>query len=87
MKNTINAKYGYHIHKHMTDTDADYLVLYDGRSPLFVAQRCSYADCCEELECNELAHVCEVFVTRQGNQFIYWRDEEIDVDYLTKVPQ
>lgn len=22
-----------------------------------------------------------------GNQFIYWRDKEIDADYITKVPK
>lgn len=33
---------------------------------------------------NEAAVLCEMFVTRKGNKFIYWRDEELDIDYLTK---
>ena len=39
----------------------------------------------EEMEGNECYHVCEVFTTIKGNQFIYTRDEEIDEDYLVKV--
>ena len=36
---------------------------------------------------NELAHKVEVFTTVKGNQFIYWRDEESDEDFITKVEQ
>lgn len=33
---------------------------------------------------NEAAILCEMFITRKGNKYIYWRDEEADIDYLTK---
>ena len=36
---------------------------------------------------DEMFRRCEVFTTVKGNQFIYWRDEEIDADYITKVPK
>lgn len=32
-----------------------------------------------------MAHKVEVFTTVKGNQFIYWRDEKSDEDFITKV--
>lgn len=34
---------------------------------------------------DETAEKMEVFTTEKSNQFIYWRSNEIDADYLTKV--
>lgn len=42
-------------------------------------------DYLEEKEGNECFNLCEVFTTQKGNQYIYWRDEEIDEDRITKV--
>lgn len=35
-------------------------------------------------ENNEMARVVEMFITKKGNKYIYWRDDEINADYLTK---
>ena len=50
-----------------------------------MAQKRSYEDYKDEERQNEMFRRYEVFTTVKGNQFIYWRDEEIDADYITKV--
>lgn len=57
----------------------------DGKQPLFVAEKRSFEDYEDEHEENEMFVFCEVFTTQKGNQYIYWRDEEIDVDYITEI--
>ena len=88
MKNTIKAKMYYRIVKvkNIITGEEGYRVD-DGYEPLFVAEMRSYDDFLDEQEQNEMFNLCEVFTTRLGNQFIYWRDEEIDADYITKVPK
>ena len=34
---------------------------------------------------NECFEKCEVFTTRSGKQYIYWRDNELDEDYITLI--
>ena len=88
MKDTIKAKDGYRVVKVKSIvTGAERYRIDDGNNPLFVAQKCSYADYQYEKRNNECFHECEVFTTVKGNQFIYWRDEEIDADYITRVPK
>lgn len=82
MKDTIKAKYGYRVIK--VKGKEDYYIN-DGWVNLFRAQKRSYEDYMDEKRQNEMFRRCEVFTTVKGNQFIYWRDEEIDTDYITKV--
>lgn len=87
MKDTIKAKDAYRVKKvkNIITGEEGYRID-DGNNPLFVAQMRSYADYEDEKRQNECFCFCEVFTTAKGNQFIYWRDEEIDADYITKVP-
>ena len=59
----------------------------DGVEPLFVATLRSYEDYKEEKEGNECFMDCEVFTDKNGIQYIYWRDNEINADYITKVKE
>lgn len=88
MRDTIKAKDGYHIVKVKNIiTGEEGWRIDDGGTPLFVAQKRSYEDYLYEKDDNEMFNLCEIFTTVKGNQFIYWRDEEIDADYITKVPK
>lgn len=86
MRNTIKSRDGYRVRKVVNIvTGEEAVCVYDGRNPLFVARKRSYADYKDDERNNEAFRRCEVFTTVKGNQFIYWRDEEIDEDYITKV--
>ena len=88
MKDTIKSKDGYHVRKvRNIFTGTEGYRIDDGGNPLFVAQKRSYNEYQDEMCNNERFSQCEVFTTVKGNQFIYWRDEEIDADYITKVPE
>lgn len=88
MRNTIKAKDAYHVVKcRNIITGEKCWRIDDGSEPLFVAQQCTYEDYLYEKDDNEMFNLCEVFTTAEGDQFIYWRDEEIDADYITKVPK
>lgn len=87
MKDTIQAKEAYRIVKvRNIITGEEGWRVDDGYIPLFVAQKRSYGDYHTEKRNNECFRQCEIFTTAKGNQFIYWRDEEIDADYITAVP-
>lgn len=88
MRDTIKAKDNYQVVKvrNIITGEEGYRVD-DGAQPLFVAQRRSWEDFQDEKRQNECFHQCEVFTTAKGNQFVYWRDEEIDADYISKVPK
>ena len=86
MRDTIKAKYGYRVRKVVNIGTGEYgYRVYDGSNPLFVAGKRSYSEYKDDERNNEMFHFCEAFTTVKGNQFIYWRDEEIDADYITKV--
>lgn len=88
MRDTIKAKNGYKVVKvRNIITGEEGYRIDDGAKPLFVAKKISWEDYKDEKEQNECFHQCEVFTTEKGNQFIYWRDEEIDADYITKIPK
>lgn len=88
MRNTIKAKNGYRVVKVKNIiTGKEGWRIDDGSEPLFVAQKRTYEDYQDEKQQNECFKQCEVFTTVKGNQFIYWRDEEINADYITKVPK
>lgn len=68
----------------ITDEIAGYRID-DGVEPLFVATLRSYEAYKREKESNECFMDCEVFTDKNGVQYIYWRDNEINADYITKV--
>ena len=86
MEDTIKAIYGYRVVKvRNIDTGEDAYRICDGCNQLFIAHKRSYDDYKDDESNNEMFRRCEVFTTIKGNQFIYWRDEEIDEDYITKI--
>lgn len=88
MRNTIKPKDGFHVKKgKLIDPGKVRCRIDDGEQPLFVAEKRSWDDYLDEKEGNECFHMCEVFTTVKGNQYIYWRDEEIDADYITRVTE
>lgn len=88
MTDTIKAKNGYRVKKvkNIITGETAYRID-DGEQPLFVAQKKSREEYESNKSENEAFMVCEVFTTVKGNQFIYWRDNELDEDYITKVPK
>lgn len=86
MKDTIKAKHEY-IVKRATDKieGTEFRILYDGDEFVMAAYMMSREDHFANIEDNECYHVCEVFTTRTGKQFVYSRDEELDADYLVNI--
>ena len=87
MRDTIKAKDGYRVKevKNIITGEVGYRID-DGCNPVFVAQKRSYEDYKDEERQNEMFRFCEVFTTVKGNRFTYWRDDELDADYITKLP-
>ena len=85
MRNTIKAKIGYEV-RHLK-SKSDTVRVYDGDEFLFQGTLRTYEDYVDECVNgnDETAVRCEVFTTVKGNQFVYWRCEEYDEDYLTKI--
>lgn len=88
MKDTIKAKNYYRIMKSdrlekENGTNARFLL--DGDKIVMVCYIMSQEEADFNLANNEMFIKHEVFTTRKGSQFIYYRDEEIDVDYIVKV--
>lgn len=87
MSDTIKAKYGFRVVRTQNiDTGEEGYRIYDGPNPLFEAQKRSYNYYIVEERNNEMFRRCEVFTTVKGNKFIYWRDDESDSNYITKIP-
>ena len=85
MRDTITANVGYVV-RHLKN-NPDTIRLYDGDELLFQGTLRTYEDYVDECVCgnDETAVQYEVFTTVKGNQFVYWRSEEFDEDYLTKI--
>lgn len=86
MKDTIKAKYGYTITKVINIINGEIAyIIRDGSKDLFIAKKISEEDYKAEKEQNEAFQFCEKFTTVEENEFIYWRDNELDEDYITKI--
>lgn len=88
MKDTIKAKEGYWIGKAPSlreEHGDDARVLMDGQKAVMLCFKRSIEDYEYNKRENECFEKMEVFTTRKGNQFIYWRDNELDEDYITKI--
>ena len=79
---TITARHGYRVWK--PKDGGNKRVVTDGETPILVAELKSSQEYLEERKYNECFMFCEKFTTVRGMQYIYWRDDEIDEDYLTK---
>lgn len=86
IKPTISARIGYRVRgvKNLETGETKFGV-YDGDRLIMVADRMSVEEFDNAQENNEAFNLCEVFTTVAGNVFVYWRDEETDDDYLTKI--
>ena len=73
----------------MNTTDYTDLVLLNGNAFVMAAQSRSFKDF--KYEClegnNEAAKLEEMFITKKGNKYIYWRDIITDEDFLTKIEE
>ena len=99
MMDTIKAKTGYRVvgikrdcpyfsiaSWWFTEEECNHLrAVLDGDKFIMVACLIDYADFKKEQESNEMFHLCEHFTTQKGNHYAYWRDEETDTDYITKI--
>lgn len=86
IKPTISARIGYRVRgvKNL-ETGVTKFGVYDGDHLIMVADRMSVEAFDDAQENNEAYNLCEVFTTVAGNVFAYWRDEELDKDYITKI--
>ena len=93
MKSTILSKNGgysvqYFTRKNAIATHSErFARVFDGDALLMVARVRTLSDYLEESVDNECFEACEIFKTIKGNYFIYWRDNEIDFDYITKIEE
>ena len=80
---------GFHTLLLMNTTDFTDLILMNGNEFVMAAQAKSFKDFkYEYLEGNnEAAKLEEMFITRKGNKYIYWRDIITDEDFLTKIEE
>ena len=88
MKDTIKAKSGYWIGNSKATREEhgeDARVLLDGQDVVMVCHKRTIEEYDYNKRENECFEKCEVFTTQKGNQFIYWRDNELNEDYITKV--
>ena len=90
MKNykiTIKAKEGYNVRTgHESGSMREIKRLRDGNEIIMDAYAMTYEDFLDNMEDNEMFTHLETFKTIKGNKFIYARDNEINEDYLIKIP-
>ena len=96
-KTTIKAKVGYKVRRIKNNSipmgfidEFGYdipCLLFDGDDVIMIAGLRTYTAYRAEVHNggNEVARLCEIFETLKGNVFAYWRDEETDEDFLTKL--
>lgn len=87
MKDTIKAKECYWIGKNpeiKKEYGENARVLMDGQKAVMLCYLRSLEDFQDERRQNECFIHLETFTTRNGNRYHYWRDEELDEDYITK---
>ena len=88
IKSTISARVGYKV-KNVVNviTGEPALMVYDGNQPIMVAHAATVDEYIDNRENNEAFCLCEIFKTVKGNTFAYWRDEETNEDFLTKLEE
>ena len=85
-KDTIKAKQGYYVKKCTKNGEpTPYIAILDGEDLIFIAEQMDKTIFYAERDDNETFNLMEIFTTVKGNRFVYWRDEELDEDYITKL--
>lgn len=87
MKDTIKAKMFYWIGKNpeiKKEYGENARALMDGQKVVMICTLRSLEDFKDERRQNECFRHLETFTTRTGNRYHYWRDEELNEDYITK---
>ena len=86
MKTTIRAKNGYTVKKILNPKTREIKrILSDGDDIIMIADIASFEQYKDDIENSEGFAFCECFETVKGNKFIYYRDNELDIDYLVKL--
>ncbi len=88
MKDTIKAKERYWIGSNQTirqEYGNDAKALMDGQKAVMICIKKTLEDYEYNRRENECFEKCEVFTTDKGKQYIYWRDNELDEDYITLI--
>lgn len=85
---TIQPKSAYSVHfpklkTKTTDSESE-RVLLDGGDFVMTCKRREYSDFIDDMRQNECFNLCAIFSTA-GAKWAYWRDEEADEDYITKI--
>ena len=85
MKITIMAKNGYRVRR---VTHALWVVL-DGKIPVLYCQRVSMEEYREMLKCTsgDGYKICDCFETVEGEKYIYFTDNDFDIDYIVKIEE
>jgi len=80
---------GFHDLLLLSSTDYTDLTLLNGDEFVMAAQSRTFKDFKYEFldGNNEAAKLEEMFITRKGNKYIYWRDIITDEDFLTKIEE
>lgn len=87
-RDTIKARKGYVVkvcRDKKTGEGTKVRAVYDGDALVMFATRLTAGDFIENVLENECFELCEVFTTESGLRYIYWRDNELDEDYLTLI--
>lgn len=87
MKDTIKAKVYYWIGSNQEikrEYGENARVVLDGQKVVMLCTLKSLEDFEDEKKQNECFRHVETFTTQNGNRYYYWRDEELDEDYITK---
>ncbi len=58
-----------------------------GAEPLFTARQTSYEFFCENKKRNRDFRFCAVITSAKNEKYIWWKDTEIEHNYLTPMPE
>ena len=87
-KDTIKAKTGYKVFicKDKESGERTKMrAVYDGDVFVMYAKRTGAGEFIENALENECFEFLEVFTTELGGRYVYWRDGELDEDYITRI--
>lgn len=87
-KDTIKAINGYRVLICKDKENGEHSTkraVYDGTMFVMFAERKGAGDFIDNALENECFELCEVFTTERGGRYVYWRDNELDEDYITRI--
>jgi len=85
MKITIKAKNGYRVRR----VSMTQWAVLDGEKLVMFCERVSMDEYREMMKCTggDGFKFCDCFETVKGNKFVYFRDNEFDIDYIVKIEE